>query len=187
MVDFGPGYAVEKGSYGNLQSFPSKSLSKNETRSSVGSKVSLEKKTFNRVGGRVPWGVPKKTAGPRQEQSIQMLRGERYLRSEGRRGGQMSRPPSMVQICPPDFELRRRVGSVDGIERGTIPFGFGESASKHRNDFASVQKYQIWVSEHGTNTEHERASEHGTRNTNGPGTRKNRGISVLLNLRHCAK
>ena len=30
----------------------------------------------------------------------------------------MSRPPSMVQALPPDLELRRRVESVDGIERG---------------------------------------------------------------------
>ena len=38
-----------------------------------------------------------------------------------RRGGQMSRPPSMVQALPPDIELRRRVESVDGIERASSP------------------------------------------------------------------
>ena len=34
----------------------------------------------------------------------------------------MSRPPSMVQALPPHVELRRRVESVDGIERASLLF-----------------------------------------------------------------
>ena len=42
----------------------------------------------------------------------------------------MSHPPSMVQICPPDLELRRRVGSVDGIEQASHLLVFAKALHK---------------------------------------------------------